>query len=401
MGFIRAIITRHKEKVKTRNDICNNLISQIETALYKIDELFIDIQAFIEPEKETEWKNSYSDLMKAVEIQNIQKLKKAHNFSKLLEQQKKLYFNADSFKQQISTHNDRAANAKIQDTCMLLGDVEGRKLDRQQLLCIIKDVHSQLVIAGAGTGKTTTVVGKVKFLLKSGKCRPEDILVLSFTNASASEMSQRIAKETGENISASTFHKLGINIITSVDGIVPRITKLNVRKFVKEQLLLNMQSEKYMALLGFYLLYNRVVYKSEFEFKSEDDYEEYLQLNPPITINGESVKSYGEMDIANFLMQNGIKYIYEQPYKVDTRTSEYGQYNPDFYLPDYDIYIEYFGINKNGEVPAYFKAANGMTATEAYQAAIKWKREIHSMNNTVMIECYAYEKSDGVLLKNL
>lgn len=52
------------------------------------------------------------------------------------------------------------------------------------------------------------------------------------------------------------------------------------------------------------------------------------------------------MDIANFLMQNGIQYIYEQPYEIDTRTSEYGQYYPDFYLPDYKIYIEYFGIVK-------------------------------------------------------
>ena len=107
------------------------------------------------------------------------------------------------------------------------------------------------------------------------------------------------------------------------------------------------------------------------------------------------------MDIANFLTQNGIQYIYEHPYKVDTRTSEYGQYNPDFYLPEYDIYIEYFGVNKNGEVPSYFKGANGMTATQTYQASMKWKRETHSVNDTILIECYAYEKFDGVLLENL
>ena len=107
------------------------------------------------------------------------------------------------------------------------------------------------------------------------------------------------------------------------------------------------------------------------------------------------------MDIANFLTQNGIQYIYEHPYKVDTRTSEYGQYNPDFYLPEYDIYIEYFGINKDGEVPSYFKGVNGMTATQSYQASMKWKRETHSTNDTILIECYAYEKFDGVLLDNL
>ena len=107
------------------------------------------------------------------------------------------------------------------------------------------------------------------------------------------------------------------------------------------------------------------------------------------------------MDIANFLTQNGIEYIYECPYKTDTRDSNYGQYKPDFYLPEYDIYIEYFGINHKGEVPSYFVGSNGMTATQAYQASMQWKRETHKNNNTVMIECFAYEKFDGRLLESL
>lgn len=401
MGLIKKIIAKHKERVKVRNEACDNLIAQVDTAIQEINLLFSDSQSFVDPGKETEWCNRNVSLIADVSIINIQKLKKATHYKMLLEKQAELYRNANSLKQQISVHNDRVADTKIQNAYNLIGNVEGRKLDKQQMTCIVKDAHNHLVIAGAGTGKTTTVVGKIKFLLKSGKYKPEDILVLSFTNASASEMSQRINQETGCNIDASTFHKLGLNIITKVNGIVPKITQLNLRKFVKEQLLLNMQSDAYLNLLSSYLLYNRVVSKSEFEFKTQSEYEEYLRLNPPTTINNETVKSYGEMDIANFLTQNGIQYIYEHPYKVDTRTSEYGQYNPDFYLPEYDIYIEYFGINKNGEVPSYFKGANGMTATQTYQASMKWKRETHSANDTVLIECYAYEKFDGVLLENL
>lgn len=401
MGLIKKIIAKHKERVKVRNEACDNLIAQVDTAIQEINLLFSDSQSFVDPGKEIEWSNHNASLIADMNIINIQKLKKATHYKMLLEKQAELYRNANSLKQQISVHNDRVADAKIQNAYALIGNVEGRKLDKQQMTCIVKDAHNHLVIAGAGTGKTTTVVGKIKFLLKSGKYKPEDILVLSFTNASASEMSQRINQETGCNIDASTFHKLGLNIITKVNGIVPKITQLNLRKFVKEQLLLNMQSDAYLNLLSSYLLYNRVVSKSEFEFKTQSEYEEYLRLNPPTTINNETVKSYGEMDIANFLTQNGIQYIYEHPYKVDTRTSEYGQYNPDFYLPEYDIYIEYFGINKNGEVPSYFKGVNGMTATQTYQASMKWKRETHSANDTILIECYAYEKFDGVLLENL
>ena len=401
MGFIQKMVAKHKERVKVRNEACDNLIAQVDTAIQEINLLFSDSQSFVDPGKEIEWSNHNASLIADMNIINIQKFKKAKQYKRLLEKQAELYQNANSLKQKISVHNDRVADTKIQNAYNLIGNVEGRKLDKQQMTCIVKDAHNHLVIAGAGTGKTTTVVGKIKFLLKSGKYKPEDILVLSFTNASASEMSQRINQETGCNIDASTFHKLGLNIITKVNGIVPKITQLNLRKFVKEQLLLNMQSDAYLNLLSSYLLYNRVVSKSEFEFKTQSEYEEYLRLNPPTTINNETVKSYGEMDIANFLTQNGIQYIYEHPYKVDTRTSEYGQYNPDFYLPEYDIYIEYFGINKNGEVPSYFKGVNGMTATQTYQASMKWKRETHSANDTVLIECYAYEKFDGVLLENL
>ncbi len=401
MGFIQKIVAQHKEKVKVRNDACDNLIAQVDTALQEIKTLFSDSQSFVDPSKEFEWSNRYASLIASVNITNIQKLKKATHYKSLLEKQAELYRSANSLKQQISVHNNRVADERIKNAYALIGDVEGRRLDKQQMTCIVKDAHNHLVIAGAGTGKTTTVVGKIKFLLKSKKNKPEDILVLSFTNASASEMSQRINQETGCNIDASTFHKLGLNIITKVNGVVPKITQLNLRKFVKEQLLLNMQSDAYLNLLSSYLLYNRVVSKSEFEFKTQKEYKEYLRLNPPTTINNETVKSYGEMDIANFLTQNGIQYIYEHPYKVDTRTSEYGQYNPDFYLPEYDIYVEYFGVNKDGEVPSYFKGANGMTATQAYQASMKWKRETHSANDTILIECFAYEKFDGVLLENL
>ena len=401
MGFIQKIVAQHKEKVKVRNDACDNLIAQVDAALQEIKTLFSDSQSFVDPSKEFEWSNRNVSLIASVSITNIQKLKKATHYKSLLEKQAKLYRSANSLKQQISVHNNRVADEKIKNAYALIGDVEGRRLDKQQMTCIVKDAHNHLVIAGAGTGKTTTVVGKIKFLLRSKKYKPEDILVLSFTNASASEMSQRINQETGCNIDASTFHKLGLNIITKVNGVVPKITQLNLRKFVKEQLLLNMQSDAYLNLLSSYLLYNRVVSKSEFEFKTQKEYEEYLRLNPPTTINNETVKSYGEMDIANFLTQNGIQYIYEHPYKVDTRTSEYGQYNPDFYLPEYDIYVEYFGVNKDGEVPSYFKGANGMTATQAYQASMKWKRETHSANDTILIECFAYEKFDGVLLENL
>ncbi|MCQ2741529.1 MAG: UvrD-helicase domain-containing protein, partial [Alphaproteobacteria bacterium] len=118
-------------------------------------------------------------------------------------------------------------------------------------------------------------------------------------------------------------------------------------------------------------------------------------------ILGEKVKSYGEMDIANFLYKNNINYKYEAAYKFDTRTEEKSQYYPDFYLPDYDIYIEYFGINRQGEVPPWFTGKDGKSPTEVYRESMEWKEKIHKENNTTMISCFAYEKTDGIIFLEL
>ena len=154
-----------------------------------------------------------------------------------------------------------------------------------------------------------------------------------------------------------------------------------------------MQNNDYLRVLNAYLMRRQFMIRSEFDFKTLQEYQEHLKKNPPVTLKHEAVKSYGEMEIANFLYLNGVDYIYEQPYKIDTRTKEFGQYKPDFYLPKYDIYIEFFGIDKNGNPPAYFQ--------NDYVASMKWKRELHKSNNTTMIESFAYENFEGVLTSAL
>lgn len=399
--MLKRIIEAYREKKHMLNEQCDELRNQIDIALTDINALTNNKSEFIDPKTANNWRKSHAHLLNNSDFQNVKRFKKANTYKSLIEKKDHLIAVDRGIDSLISQHNEKVATEKIIAAYELIGDVEGRKLDRQQMICIVKEAHNHLVIAGAGTGKTTTVVGKIKYLLKSGKCQPEDILVLSFTKASALEMRERIHKETGFPIEASTFHKLGLNIITKVDGIIPIITQLNLRKYIKDQLNELIKNDSYLMLLSSYILYHRVNAKSEFDFASKVEYDEYLRLNPPKTIRNENVKSYGEMDIANFLIQNGINYIYEHPYDIDTRTSVYGQYYPDFYLPDYHIYIEYFGINRQGEVPSYFAGSRGMTATEHYRTSMQWKRELHKQYNTDLIECFTYERSDNELLGNL
>ena len=91
MGFIQKIVSKHKEKVKVRNEACDNLIAQVDTALQEIKTLFSDSQSFVDPSKEFEWSNRNAFLIASVSITNIQKLKKATHYKSLLEKQAELY----------------------------------------------------------------------------------------------------------------------------------------------------------------------------------------------------------------------------------------------------------------------------------------------------------------------
>lgn len=399
MGIFNKIKNKYNERLQVRNEICADLIADINIALHEKNSLFLEEDSFIDVNRADIWENKYSDLYR--DIQNIRKLKRSENYSILLGAVAMFHKESDAFKDDIRNHNEAVAKRKLEKAYDLIGDVEGRKLDEQQMMCILKESHNHLVIAGAGTGKTTTIVGKIKYMLRSCRCKPEEILVLSFTNVSAAEMKTRIEKETGEKIMASTFHKLGMSIISRYEGIMPKITKLNMHDFIREQMAVNMKNPFYLKLLADYVDFGKFVIRSEFDFENEKEYQDYLRLNPPKTLNGELVKSYGEMNIANFLKRNGITYEYEKEYEKDTRTEEYGQYYPDFYLTDYGIYIEYFGINRNGKVPPYFSSRHGRNPSEEYNDSIQWKRNTHKENSTKLIECYSYEISEGDLTENL
>ena len=301
----------------------------------------------------------------------------------------------------VDYHNNAVIAFEIQNFNTRCGKVEDKELDNQQIDAIVRKNRNQLVIASAGSGKTTTIVGKVKYLLITQQVKPEDILLLSFTKASATEMSERIKKETGVSLDVCTFHKLGLEIIKKSTGQNVIVYDKGLYAFVKDTLNENIKNPTYFEKLIYFMATARYGTKDEFDFKTEKEYQDYLLNNKPTTLKGEKVKSYGELEIANYLFSNNINYIYEKKYEFDTMTSDYQQYTPDFYLPDYKIYIEYFGIDENGEVAPYFKSQNEKTPSENYNDSIKWKRKVHKQKNTKLIETYYYENKNHTLIKNL
>ncbi|MCP4326765.1 MAG: UvrD-helicase domain-containing protein, partial [Alteromonadales bacterium] len=243
--------------------------------------------------------------------------------------------------------------------------------------------------------------GRTGYLLNSGQATHQNILLLAYGRKAANEMDERIKQKLNtDKISASTFHKLGLSIIERVEG-----GKANISPFAEdekakskwvqscfEQLISTDKQYRYLVLEYFSKYY--YVEKSHFEFKSLGDYYQYLTDNDIRTLKGEQVKSFGELYIANWLFNHGIEYQYEANYAVDVKTAMRKQYQPDFYLPELNIYIEYYGIDENGDTAPYIDR-------EDYHASMLWKSQTHQHNNTRCIELsYASHKS-GSLLSSL
>ena len=108
--------------------------------------------------------------------------------------------------------------------------VENHPLDREQRKAIYDPARFNLTVAGAGSGKTTTILGKILYLLQSGFASSPEILVLSFTHDSATELRERFLREYYQtfaeqillrkspppNITIETFHSLALKLLRSL-----------------------------------------------------------------------------------------------------------------------------------------------------------------------------------------
>lgn len=97
-----------------------------------------------------------------------------------------------------------------------------------------------------------------------------------------------------------------------------------------------------------------------------------------VTLRGEKVKSIGEKRIADYFERNNIRYVYEKEAMGRALFFSYKISNPDFYLPDYDVYVEYWGL---------VNADDCWTRTN-YERNMKRKMAIYYQNNIKFISIY-------------
>ncbi|WP_316799046.1 UvrD-helicase domain-containing protein [Pedobacter frigidisoli] len=324
----------------------------------------------------------------------------------------------------ISSHDNLEATRKDYNTRFVKHEMAEFKdffaaldkypLSQEQMKAVICDEDNNLVIAGAGTGKTTTISAKVAYILEKNLARPEELLVISFTNTAVEEMFDRTCNflkddDLARLITFKTFNSFGNMVMRycnphpakiAFDGIDKKARKFLQESF--EQLFLTNSSFQQKAI-NFIAFFARPP-QNRFDFKTEADYFKHEQSYRNVSLNGTVCKSLEEVMVANFLYLHQVTFEYEclYPLAAEDRNPDFGHYQPDFYLPEYSIYYEHYGIDENGHVPDRFKfKAPFRSATEQYQSGMQWKATIHEKYQTKLIKTYSFQNKNQTLLKAL
>ena len=316
----------------------------------------------------------------------------------------------ENFDNYIVSYNQNYVHSQKEHLKQYFDNVEGKTLDEQQRAAVITDEYSNLIIAGAGSGKTLTIIGKVKYLIEQKNINPKNILLLSFTKKTVVELNERL-KNIGLGTEATTFHKLGYDTIKKYQSNIPAVTNEStlskmIKEYLQNDIFNNTEAlESYIQYVACYMNipeeynnFNSLGEKLDTEkginfqtLKTKCEHLNKVSKSSFETIQGEKVKSIEELIIANFLYLNGIEYEYEKAYPYEEK-----MYRPDFFLKEYGIYLEHFGVDENNR-------AKWLTPfnEQKYVEEMQIKRQTHKNHNTKLLETFSYYNRDRILLQKL
>ena len=160
------------------------------------------------------------------------------------------------------------------------------RLNEEQYAAATSKDTQNLIIASAGTGKTSTIVGRIGYLLSSG-IKPQEILLLTFTNKAAAEMVARVAeyfgKDVATKIDAGTFHAVSYRWLKKQDKKVvlkqQRELKTLFRSVFEKRSFMQINAEitPYGGnyLYDLYSFYQNTELESDFEDWIKENYKEH------------------------------------------------------------------------------------------------------------------------------
>jgi DNA helicase-4 len=298
--------------------------------------------------------------------------------------------------------NDAFCETALKEYAKLFDEIESKPLtDAQRLACVVDD-DNNLVLAGAGSGKTSVMIGRIAYMLTAGHATADKILAVAYNRAAAEELRERVDARLGqleskEQLTIRTFHSLGTMIIAEAEGRKPTVSVLATDerarlKFFQNEFDSLLKDAQYQELYIDFVFNYEESFKTIFEFADFVAYENDAAGRDLRAINGILVKSVEEKRIANWLLRHGVHFSYEAPYPTETATVNYAEYKPDFTIYESPksercIFLEHFGIDENGEPPKFFSERQRVR----YKQGIQWKRELHVEKKTILIQTFSHQ----------
>lgn len=412
VGVIAMVRTRLKNKSKELAEKLNQISSYSEKSNYEQarervsvlnEDVFIDIPSdlnngfygkVISATQEKDFVNHYKvhfqeaySLLKKLEAFNITPSETISKFindfgaiNKLVKQH-----NEGVITFLLDTHKD------FFDHCLKY------TLDKQQRRSIVSEEDNCLVVSSAGSGKTSSIVGKVKYLTEIKGIAPERILLISYTNKAATELTERMATN---GLKGYTFHKLAIDIIGETTGTKPSIFDNTDSLFVDIYHKLLDKSSFKKSIVEYFIDYQ--ANEADWEQRKNGRREQLSEqknvrlkaMFPDMDGRAIYVRSEQEQKICFVLSSFGVKFRYEEPYEHQLADEMHSQYRPDFSIyfkqegVTKRIYLEHFGVDEHGLVPAWFAKDKGITYEEAnqkYNDGITWKKAAHEKFGTQLL----------------
>jgi DNA helicase-4 len=331
---------------------------------------------------------------------------------------------------EIDVRNARFVKAEMHRWREWFDKIEKSPLTDEQAVAAVVMEDRNILIAAAGSGKTSTIVAKTAYAIAKGYCAPEQILVLTFNKRIREELQERLshrlsAAELSNQISVATFNAFGFGCVRRLKKHVRLASWADsqAREIAHLQALINDLARTDQRFAFAIAEFSAVWLESNEREKEEiiaateaADLQHAMRLlmgrSAPknsvptyLALSGITVRSLQELRICNWLSLMGVNFQYERPFDSAYVPGDWGAgYRPDFYYPDVDCWHEHFGINKLGKAPPWM-ARNGLKNGRTYEDEVVQKRAVLRQSGLNWFETTSadFENAnwDKIILENL
>lgn len=395
------VVFRNKARDARREELVQEIEPEIVPTLEDVSSYY-NYSHYITESERTTLSDKYEALgMKLKEVCGTRQLRRSPD-GESAERLCKALSNTEEFKKE---NNCQFIRRELERNKEFFDKVLKYPLDAQQREAIVSLEDNVLVISSAGSGKTMTTVGKVRYLVDKQDVDPSKILLITFTRKAAESLSERLGEKS---LRCVTFHRLALDIIAEATGCKPTIADAGLPMLVYHDLMDN--NAAFKSAVSDYILNSRYRMPDQFEYSSR---EEYIAARQKYGVNsyykdmdGRPVfcKSDEESRLCDYFGRHGIPFRYEERYEYDTADKDYRQYCPDFSIYSTDgngrqrrVYLEHFAVNVQGHCPSWFS----FEEEQKYLESIDWKRNVHKAHGTILLETRSADFHNGDVFSKL